>query len=49
MSQSARDAYWDNAAQETYLANYGEVPFGDIKKIDEKIIPDHSLLMCGFP
>lgn len=40
---------WDNAAQETYLANYGEVPFGDITKIDEKLIPDHSLLMGGFP
>ena len=40
---------WDNAAQDTYLANYGEVPFGDITKIDEKIIPGHSLLMGGFP
>lgn len=40
---------WDKAAQDTYLANYGEVPFGDITKIDAKFIPNHSLLMGGFP
>ena len=26
---------WDKAAQETYLANFGEVPEGDITKVNE--------------
>ena len=33
----------------TYELNYGEVPFGDITKIDENIIPDHDILVAGFP
>ena len=40
---------WDRDAQETYEANYGIVPFGDIKKIDEKDIPPHDVLCAGFP
>ncbi|HNV62931.1 MAG TPA: DNA mismatch endonuclease Vsr [Bacteroidales bacterium] len=36
-------------AQKTYEANFGEVPFGDITKIDEKEIPDHDILIAGFP
>lgn len=40
---------WDNAAQETYFRNYGEVPYGDITKIDENTIPDHDILCAGFP
>ena len=36
-------------AQKTYEANFGEVPFGDITKIDEKEIPDHDVLVAGFP
>lgn len=36
-------------AQKTYEANFGEVPFGDITKIDEKDIPDHDILIAGFP
>ncbi len=40
---------WDKAAQETYAANYGIVPFGDITKIDEKDIPPHDVLCAGFP
>lgn len=39
----------DNYAKKTYEANFGEVPFGDITKIDEKLIPDHDLLLAGFP
>ena len=33
-------------AQKTYEANFGEVPFGDITKINEKEIPDHDLLVA---
>jgi DNA (cytosine-5)-methyltransferase 1 len=40
---------WDRYAQKTYEANFGEVPFGDITKIDEKKIPDHDILVGGFP
>lgn len=40
---------WDRSAQKTYEANYGEVPFGDITKIDEKDIPPHDVLLAGFP
>lgn len=40
---------WDNFAKKTYEANFGEVPFGDITKISEKSIPDHDVLLGGFP
>src|SRR5690606_38720696 len=40
---------WDKFAKKTYEANYGEVPFGDITQIDEKLIPDHDILLGGFP
>ena len=40
---------WDKDAQETYEANYGIEPFGDITKIDEKDIPKHDVLCAGFP
>lgn len=36
-------------SQKTYRANYGEMPYGDITKIDEKDIPDHDILVGGFP
>lgn len=40
---------WNHYAQKTYEANFGEVPFGDITKIDESEIPDHDILLGGFP
>lgn len=40
---------WDKFAQRTYAANYGEVPSGDITQISAKDIPDHDILMGGFP
>ena len=42
---------WDSQAQKTYLANYGEVPFGDITKESTKqYIPnDFDVLCAGFP
>lgn len=40
---------WNQYAQKTYHANFGEVPFGDITKIDENEIPDHDVLIAGFP
>ncbi len=42
---------WDKAAQRTYEANFGEVPFGDITKEEIKnFIPeDFDVLCAGFP
>ena len=40
---------WDSSAKQTYSRNYGEVPFGDITKIDPKEIPDFDVLTGGFP
>ena len=42
---------WDSQAQKTYLANYGEVPFGNItKETTKKYIPDDFDVLCaGFP
>ncbi|WP_415319723.1 DNA (cytosine-5-)-methyltransferase [Clostridium perfringens] len=40
---------WDKFCQKTYKANYGEYPHGDITEIDEKDIPDHDILVAGFP
>lgn len=40
---------WDTYSKKTYDANFGEVPFGDITKIPETEIPDHDILLGGFP
>lgn len=40
---------WDKFAQKTYATNFGELPKGDITKIEAKDIPDHDLLLAGFP
>ena len=36
-------------AQKTYEANFGDEPFGDITKIETESIPDHDVLLAGFP
>jgi DNA (cytosine-5)-methyltransferase 1 len=40
---------YDRSAQKTYKLNHGDVPFGDITKIDERSIPSHDVLLAGFP
>lgn len=40
---------WDTEAQKTYAANFGERPFGDITKINTTDIPEHDILLAGFP
>ncbi|WP_029512592.1 DNA (cytosine-5-)-methyltransferase [Mycoplasmopsis iners] len=40
---------WDKFAQKTYEINYGEKPSGDITQIDPQDIPDHDILLAGFP
>lgn len=39
----------DNFAQQTYKANFNEVPVGDIKAVDETKISDFEILCAGFP
>lgn len=48
----------DTKACETYLENFGEIPFGDIRLITgpekslsdiQDAIPDHNVLAAGFP
>ncbi len=39
----------DEHAGEMYEANYNEKVFKDITKIDEKKIPNHDVLLAGFP
>ncbi|MDA0246391.1 MAG: DNA (cytosine-5-)-methyltransferase [Chloroflexi bacterium] len=40
---------WNKFSQQTYEANFGEIPAGDITAIDEFSIPDHDILVGGFP
>lgn len=40
---------WDKFAQQTYKANYGETPTGDITKVKAMDIPDHDVILAGFP
>ncbi|GAB1441882.1 DNA cytosine methyltransferase [Ignavibacteriales bacterium] len=40
---------WDTAAQKVYEANFNEKPFGDINDIPPNEIPDHDILLAGFP
>lgn len=40
---------WNKYSQQTYFANFGEQPDGDITKVDAKSIPDHDILIAGFP
>lgn len=40
---------WNKYSQQTYFANFGELPDGDITKVDERDIPNHDILVAGFP
>ena len=40
---------WDEPAQQTYEANFGHRPHGDITAIPPESIPDHDILLAGFP
>lgn len=40
---------WDKPAQQTYKANYNELPHGDITQINEEEIPAHDVILAGFP
>mgnify|MGYP000984332305 FL=1 len=40
---------WNTYSQDTYFANFREQPDGDITKVDARTIPDHDILVAGFP
>lgn len=40
---------WNKYCQQTYFANFGEQPDGDITKVNAADIPDHDILVAGFP
>lgn len=40
---------WNKYSQQTYFANFGELPDGDITKVEAGSIPDHDILVAGFP
>ncbi len=40
---------FEKNAQATYFQNHGEFPFGDITKVPVKDIPEHDVLVAGFP
>ena len=40
---------WNKFSQQTYEANFGDVPDGDITKIKAEDIPNHDILVGGFP
>ena len=40
---------WNKWSQQTYEANFGDIPEGDITKINAKNIPNHDILVAGFP
>jgi DNA (cytosine-5)-methyltransferase 1 len=39
----------DTHCQKSYETNFQEKPFGDISNINENDVPDHDLLLAGFP
>ena len=40
---------WDSYCQKTYFDNFGDMPVGDIRAVDEKDVPPHDVLVAGFP
>lgn len=39
----------DKFARQTYQANFGDIPKGDITKIEASDIPTFDILAAGFP
>lgn len=40
---------WDKFSRQTYKANFGEEPYGDIHAVADSAIPEHDILCGGFP
>lgn len=39
----------DEDAKKAYKVNYGIIPFGDITAVEDNSIPEHDMLLAGFP
>jgi len=39
----------DKVCQQVYQENFGDMPHGDITQIEPESIPDHDVLLAGFP
>ncbi|MCK2158631.1 DNA cytosine methyltransferase [Exiguobacterium sp. 17-1] len=48
-SECVFSSEWDRFSQQTYEANFGEKPHGDITLIPENEVPNHNILIAGFP
>jgi DNA (cytosine-5)-methyltransferase 1 len=40
---------WDKYSQQTYAANFGERPHGDLRTVADADVPSHDILCGGFP
>ena len=40
---------WNKFSQKTYYENFGEIPAGDIRSVVATSIPNHDILLAGFP
>ena len=40
---------WNKFSQKTYCENFGEIPAGDIRSVVATSIPNHDILLAGFP
>jgi DNA (cytosine-5)-methyltransferase 1 len=48
--ESVFSSEWNKYSCQTYQTNFGmEKIYGDITKVDENDIPDHDILLAGFP
>ena len=47
--QCVYSSEWNKYSQQTYYANFGEQPEGDITQVNAASIPDHDILVAGFP
>lgn len=47
--QCVYSSEWNKYSQQTYFANFGEQPEGDITQVAASDIPEHDILVAGFP
>lgn len=40
---------WNKYSKQTYFANFGDQPDDDITQVDAESIPEHDILVAGFP